>query len=123
MPSTTTKIVIGLAALAGAAEAFTTPVGGLSLRTNAARSPLISRRSTGVTMCADRTAEIKEVMKELTEFRGRIVDDATELAKKVKAKPRDLRKTLESHQDILKIDQAMEQLEAELEALGATEKA
>lgn len=73
-------------------------------------------------MCSasgDRVAEIKEVMQELLEFRQRIVDDATSLAKKVKAKPRDLRKTLESHPDLLKIDSAVEQLEAELSELSS----
>jgi hypothetical protein len=35
----------------------------------------------------------------------------------VKAKPKDLQKALETHPDILKIDQAKEQLEAELKSL------
>jgi hypothetical protein len=45
------------------------------------------------------------------------VDQSTGLAKKVKAKPKDLQKALETHPDILKIDQAKEQLEAELKSL------
>lgn len=85
---------------------------GMSLRSSTRVTP-------GSTLCmsAERVAEVKEVMAELMEFRQRIVNDATELAKKVKAKPRDLRKTLESHPDLLKIDEAVQQLEQELQEL------
>lgn len=121
---TASKIAICLAALVSTASAFTAaPVSGLGLRGASIRPPLCVRNCAPVTMSTDRVTEIKEVITELMEFRNRIVDDATELAKKVKAKPRDLRKTLESHADIIKVDQAIEQLEAELEALGASSKA
>ena len=56
-------------------------------------------------------------MKELEEFREKIVEQSKSLAKKVKAKPKDLKKALEEHPDIITIDQATEQLKAELETL------
>ena len=68
-------------------------------------------------MNADRKAEIEEVLQELDEFRDKIVDQSKSLAKKVKAKPKDLKKALEEHPDIIKIDQAKEQLLAELATL------
>lgn len=77
------------------------------------------RQSVSLHMSAERVAEIQEVMKELDEFRAKIVDQSTGLAKKVKAKPKDLAKALETHPDIIKIDQAKDQLEAELKTLGS----
>jgi hypothetical protein len=62
-------------------------------------------------------AASSEVVGELKAFRERIVNDATELAKKVKAKPRDLKKTLENQPDLQKIDEALQQLDAELKQL------
>ena len=79
-----------------------------------ARQP---RQPVSMQMTTERKAEIQEVLKELDEFRAKIVDQSTGLAKKVKAKPKDLQKALETHPDILKIDQAKEQLEAELKSL------
>lgn len=107
----------------GMASAFAPGVAiGVSRSRVALRPVSCSASVTSLSMCSasgDRVAEIKEVMQELLEFRQRIVDDATSLAKKVKAKPRDLRKTLESHPDLLKIDSAVEQLEAELSELSS----
>mmetsp|Transcript_54450 Transcript_54450/g.128494 ORF Transcript_54450/g.128494 Transcript_54450/m.128494 type:complete len:126 (-) Transcript_54450:48-425(-) len=65
----------------------------------------------------DRVAEIKEVLVELEDFRERIVGNAKDLAKKVKAKPKDLKAALEDHPDLKQIDAAKEQLEAELKQL------
>mmetsp|Transcript_30866 Transcript_30866/g.86936 ORF Transcript_30866/g.86936 Transcript_30866/m.86936 type:complete len:112 (+) Transcript_30866:82-417(+) len=86
--------------------------GGLVLPPHVRTPPAVSMK-----MASERAAEIKEVLKELDEFRGKIVDQSTGLAKKVKAKPKDLRKALAEHPDIIKIDEAKEQLEAELKAL------
>ena len=66
----------------------------------------------------DRATEIKAVLSELEEFRERIVTNAKDLAKKVKAKPKDLKAALEDHPDLMKIDAAKEQLEAELKELA-----
>jgi len=123
---TFTQLVILLVALCGMASAFapTSFVGfGAPARLGLRASPRAGPRSSALCMSAERVAEVKEVMAELLEFRQRIVDDATSLAKKVKAKPRDLRKTLESHADLLKIDEAVQQLEAELAELGEPVKA
>ena len=98
------------------------PVGagstGLRLRAPVGASgSACARRPSVALQMSDRVAEIKEVLKELDEFRAKIVDQSTGLAKKVKAKPKDLQKALENHPDIIKIDQAKEQLEAELKSL------
>jgi len=107
----------GIAAAVGFAPVGT---GGLQLR-GPASSACARRQPVAITswMSAERTAEIQEVIKELDEFRAKIVDQSTGLAKKVKAKPKDLAKALETHPDIIKIDQAKEQLEAELKEIGA----
>jgi len=69
---------------------------------------------------AARVAEVKEVMDGLIAFRQRIIDDATNLAKKVKASPAKLQQTLENHPDILKIDASLKQLEKELARLESS---
>jgi hypothetical protein len=97
------------------------PSGSVALRL---RGPAIGQGarcarqpSLALHMSADRKAEIEEVLKELEEFREKIVEQSKSLAKKVKAKPKDLKKALEEHPDIITIDQATEQLKAELETL------
>ena len=98
-------------------------VAGLRLRGAAAQLPgatCARRQGVALQMSADgdRKAEIEEVLKELEDFREKIVDQSKMLAKKVKAKPKDLKKALEEHPDIIKIDQAKEQLEAELKQMA-----
>jgi hypothetical protein len=98
------------------------PQAGLQLRGPASQhSASCARRQQGVALRmsdGDRKAEIEEVLKELEDFREKIVDQSKMLAKKVKAKPKDLKKALEEHPDIIKIDQAKEQLEAELKQMA-----
>lgn len=100
------------------------PLGGsasLQLRGPATQRSAACARRQGVALKmsdSDRKAEIMEVLKELEDFREKIVDQSTMLAKKVKAKPKDLKKALEEHPDIIKIDQAKEQLEAELKQMA-----
>mmetsp|Transcript_47921 Transcript_47921/g.95901 ORF Transcript_47921/g.95901 Transcript_47921/m.95901 type:complete len:80 (-) Transcript_47921:50-289(-) len=65
----------------------------------------------------DRAAEIKEVLGELEAFKERIVNNSKDLAKKVKAKPKDLKAALEGHPDLLQIETYKEQLEEELKTL------
>ena len=73
------------------------------------------------TMCdasqSDRAAEIKAVLAELAAFRGRIVDDAVSVAKKIKAKPKEVQSALDNNPDVKKIDEAVLLLEAELKQL------
>ena len=109
----------GIAAAAGFA-----PVGigsaGLRLRgpgSGSGDAACARRQPVAMQMTSERAAEIREVLQELDDFRAKIVDQSTGLAKKVKAKPKDLKKALEEHPDIIKIDQAKEQLEAELKTL------
>eukprot|EP00285_Hemiselmis_virescens_P007536 CAMPEP_0173379588 /NCGR_PEP_ID=MMETSP1356-20130122/2472_1 /TAXON_ID=77927 ORGANISM="Hemiselmis virescens, Strain PCC157" /NCGR_SAMPLE_ID=MMETSP1356 /ASSEMBLY_ACC=CAM_ASM_000847 /LENGTH=122 /DNA_ID=CAMNT_0014332947 /DNA_START=9 /DNA_END=377 /DNA_ORIENTATION=+ len=110
----------------GACQAFTAPFAGAGLRAPALRSPVCRSGISAMSMTEEvavdaetRISEVKGVITELNEFRDRIIKESTDMAKKVKAKPRDLRKSLESHKDILKIDEAIEQLETELAQLGA----
>jgi len=111
---------VALAACGIAAAVGFAPVGTGGLRLRGPASWACARRQpVAMQMSAERTAEIQEVIKELDEFRAKIVDQSTGLAKKVKAKPKDLAKALETHPDIIKIDQAKEQLEAELKEIGA----
>lgn len=65
-----------------------------------------------------RAAEIHEVIQGLVDFRARIVDDATVLAKKVKAPRKQLEEALASHPDIQVIDKHIVELNAELKELG-----
>ncbi|OSX69850.1 hypothetical protein BU14_1063s0001 [Porphyra umbilicalis] len=65
-----------------------------------------------------RAAEIHEVIQGLVDFRARIVDDATVLAKKVKAPRKQLEEALLSHPDIQVIDKHIVELNAELKELG-----
>jgi hypothetical protein len=105
----------GIASVMGFAPAGSV---GLRLRSPAAGAACARRQpSLCLQMNADRKAEIEEVLQELDEFRDKIVDQSKSLAKKVKAKPKDLKKALEEHPDIIKIDQAKEQLLAELATL------
>jgi hypothetical protein len=90
---------------------------GLRLRGPGVEGACARRQQVSMQMTSERAAEIKEVLKELEDFRSKIVDQSTGLAKKVKAKPKDLKKALDTHPDIIKIDQAKEQLEAELKTL------
>ncbi|EKX43875.1 hypothetical protein GUITHDRAFT_153192 [Guillardia theta CCMP2712] len=110
--------------MASAASAFLapSPSPSLSLRLPLSQNALVNRSPLKVSMCdansaGTRADEIRSVLAELLEFRSRIVENSTSLAKKVKAKPKDLNKALEEHPDIIKIDQAREQLEAELKQL------
>ena len=104
--------------MVAACNAFLSPTNILSLRRTSFRS--ISLRPTS--MCevstADRAAEIKSVLAELAAFRGRIVDDAVAVAKKIKAKPREVQSALDNNPDVKKIDEAVALLEAELESLS-----
>lgn len=115
--------LLTLAACIACAACFA-PIGtgSAGLRLRGAPGAACARRHlqpVAMQMSTERVAEIQEVLKELDEFRSKIVDQSTGLAKKVKAKPKDLAKALETHPDIIKIDQAKEQLEAELKEMGA----
>lgn len=67
---------------------------------------------------AMRAAEIHEVLVGLEDFKMRIVEDATKLAKKVRAPKKQLEAALEAHPDILKIDGHIRELQEELKQLG-----
>ncbi|KAI0561029.1 hypothetical protein FGB62_94g055 [Gracilaria domingensis] len=67
---------------------------------------------------AMRAAEIHEVLKGLEDFKSRIIEDATKLAKKVRAPKKQLEAALASHPDIIKIDGHIAELEEELKILG-----
>mmetsp|Transcript_5311 Transcript_5311/g.8502 ORF Transcript_5311/g.8502 Transcript_5311/m.8502 type:complete len:131 (+) Transcript_5311:161-553(+) len=90
------------------------PAAALPLRTPAVAK---LRMCEGEAAAGDRAAEIREVLEELEAFRNRIIDESTDLGKKVKAKRKDLEKALSGHPDIVQIDAAKEQLQAELEVL------
>jgi len=70
---------------------------------------------------AARVAEIKEVIDGLQQFKTRIEDDVTRVAKKVRAPKKQVVETLKNHPDIIKIDTSIEELEAELKTIQSTE--
>jgi hypothetical protein len=101
-----------------ACNAFMMPTNILSLRHPKSRSVVsVGPRAMCEPSTADRVAEIKSVLAELAAFRGRIVDDAVAVAKKIKAKPREVQSALDNNPDVKKIDEAVALLEAELKTL------
>ncbi len=111
-------LVICIALLLATAAAFMAPVNVIGLRNYNSR---MVRSVQSSTMCdasqSDRAAEIKAVLAELAAFRGRIVDDAVAVAKKIKAKPKEVQSALDNNPDVKKIDEAVQLLEAELKQL------
>ena len=102
-----------------AGHAFLLPTNPMTLRSAKSRSSAsISRATMCEVSTADRAAEIKSVLAELAAFRGRIVDDAVSVAKKIKAKPREVQAALDNNPDVKKIDEAVVLLEAELKSLS-----
>jgi hypothetical protein len=104
--------------LFAAATAFMASSNFMQLRTFNSKMVRYAHSST---MCdasqSDRAAEIKAVLAELAAFRGRIVDDAVSVAKKIKAKPKEVQSALDNNPDVKKIDEAVLLLEAELKQL------
>ena len=115
-----TFLVLCISLFFAAATAFMAPVNVIRLRTSNTRMVRSVRSST---MCdaspSDRAAEIKAVLAELAAFRGRIVDDAVAVAKKIKAKPKEVQSALDNNPDVKKIDEAVLLLEAELKQITA----
>ena len=118
MPSVTVYGLSAACCIASAVGFAPTGASSLSLRGPVGAQAACARRQPRIALkMSDRKADIEEVMKELTEFREKIVDQSKSLAKKVKAKPKDLAKALEEHPDIIQIDAAMAELEKELKTL------
>ncbi|KAJ1484286.1 hypothetical protein T484DRAFT_1948158 [Baffinella frigidus] len=100
--------------------------GLMSLRHGSARCGIAERRGVSrvvsVSMSGDeggksRALEIEEVLVELEGFKERIIANTKDMGGKVKEKPKEIKKQLASHPDILYIENAKAQLLAELEEL------
>ncbi|PXF43395.1 hypothetical protein BWQ96_06890 [Gracilariopsis chorda] len=82
------------------------------------KEPNASKDEEQLDEAAMRAAEIHEVMNGLKQFKDRIIEDATKLARKVRAPKKQLEAALASHPDIIRIDGHIAELEEELKHLG-----
>lgn len=62
---------------------------------------------------APTTQEIEEVIKELEQYRERIVNETIEMAKKVKMPKKKVMANLEQHPELSRIDEALKELRSQ----------
>ncbi|WP_320675161.1 hypothetical protein [Prochlorococcus sp. MIT 1341] len=68
-------------------------------------------------MASPTSSELKESIKELSEYRQRLAEEITGIAKKLKMPPKKIDKIVKDHPELTQISRVILQLKAQLNAL------